>query len=499
MKEWIVIHKVKSLYNNGKGLSQREIAKELGISRNTVRKYLNLDETSITILQDDTSREKTLDDYREYIIHLLKTYPNLSAVKILRKLKAKVSELSISDRSVRRYVEKLKAITAVKQARYYEPIIDMIPGHQCQVDPGELHDVMVNGKKTSVYFVVFVLSYSRMMYVAVSPTPINTPLMIKMHDAAFRYFGGCPEECVYDQTKLVVIKEEYRELVLNNEFARFATYAGFNIRACEGYDPESKGKVEAGVKYVENNGFYGEEFANWGELQRYTLEWLDTIANLRLHGTTKQMPQVLFDSLEKAYLKPYKLSNYTYDYSQHITRKVDKTGLLSWSGNKYSVPMAYQQTNLYVKEAEGVLIIFEPTGQQEIARHTLSKQKGQIIKNKAHYRDLNELTEELEAKIIEALDETSGRLLCHLLKSTSPHIYKDQLRGALKVLQSFCDPIDKDIVFKLCQRTSLTVTFLREYLEAFMMKKKKSKQEAKNNSLDCYTHLTSKGNSHAIH
>ena len=161
--------------------------------------------------------------------------------------------------------------------------------------------------------------------------------------------------------------------------------------------------------------------------------------------------------------------------------------------------MAYQQINLCVKEADGVLIIFEPTGQQEIARHTLSTQKGQIIKNKAHYRDLNELTEELEAKIIEALDETSGRLLCHLLKSTSPHIYKDQLRGALKVLQSFCDPIDKDIVFKLCQRTSLTVTFFREYLEAFMMKVKKTKQQTKNSSLDCYADLTTPGNAYAIH
>jgi len=499
MKEWIVIHKVKSLYNNGQGLSQREIAKELGISRNTVRKYLSLDETSITMLQDDTSREKTLDDYREYIIHLLKTYPNLSAVKILRKLKAKVPELSISDRSVRRYVEKLKATVAVKQARYYEPILDMIPGHQCQVDSGELHDVMINGKKTSVYFVVFVLSYSRMMYVAVSPTPINTSMMIKMHDAAFRYFGGCPEECVYDQTKLVVIKEQYRELVLNNEFARFATYAGFNIRACEGYDPESKGKVEAGVKFVENNGFYGEEFANWGELQRYTLEWLDTIANLRVHGTTKQIPQVLFDNEEKASLKSYQLSNYTYDYSQHITRKVDKTGLISWSGNKYSVPMAYQQASVYVQEEDGVLVIFEPTSQQEIARHTLSKQKGQIIKNTTHYRDLNELTEELEAKIIEVIDETTGRMLCHLLKSTSPHIYKDQLRGAIKVLQSFCEPIDEAIIFKLCKRTSLTVTYLREYLEAHMMKKKKLKQQAKNNSLDCYADLTNKGQNHAIH
>jgi len=238
-----VIHKVKSLYNNGQGLSQRQISKELGLSRNTVRKYLELDEESITILQKDLSREKTLDDYREYIIHLLITYPNLSAVKILRKLKIKESELSVSDRTVRRYVEKLKTTIAIKQERYYEPVLDMIPWQQCQVDPGELHDVMVNGKKTSVYFVVFVLSYSRMMYVAVSPTPINTGLMIKMHDAAFRYFGGCPEECVYDQTKLVVIKEEYRELVLNNEFARFSTYAGFSIRACEGYDPESKVKL----------------------------------------------------------------------------------------------------------------------------------------------------------------------------------------------------------------------------------------------------------------
>ena len=161
MKEWLVIHKVKALYNNGQGLSQREIAKELGLSRNTVRKYLGLDETSLTKLQNDTSREKTLDDYREYIIHLLQTYPNLSAVKILRKLKAKVSDLSISDRTVRRYVEKLKDTITVKQARYYEPVLDMIPGHQCQVDPGELHDVIINGKKTSVYFVVFVLVSSR--------------------------------------------------------------------------------------------------------------------------------------------------------------------------------------------------------------------------------------------------------------------------------------------------------------------------------------------------
>jgi transposase len=82
------------------------------------------------------------------------------------------------------------------------------------------------------------------------------------HDAALRYFGGCPKELVYDQTKLVVLKEVYRELELNQRMSEYATHAGFEIRACEGFDPESKGKVEAGVKYVKQSALYGEEFVN---------------------------------------------------------------------------------------------------------------------------------------------------------------------------------------------------------------------------------------------
>src|SRR3546814_18934328 len=65
--------------------------------------------------------------------------------------------------------------------------------------------------------------------------------------------GGTPEECVYDQTKLVVLSEQYRELTVNQRFHEFATTAGFRLYACEGYDPESKGKVEAGVKYVKQD------------------------------------------------------------------------------------------------------------------------------------------------------------------------------------------------------------------------------------------------------
>jgi len=72
-----------------------------------------------------------------------------------------------------------------------------------------------------------------------------------------------PQECIYDQTKLVVIHEIFRELELNQRFHQYATTAGFHIRVCEGYDPESKGKVESGVKYVKQNGLYGETFTDW--------------------------------------------------------------------------------------------------------------------------------------------------------------------------------------------------------------------------------------------
>lgn len=214
-----------------------------------------MSESAVTQQLSESDRTKKLDEYRSYIIHLLQTYPGLSAVKVLRKLKAKIEPLNVSDRSVRRYIQALKAEISFKQVRYYEPVIDMLPGVQCQVDGGELRKVLIGGVESTVYFMVFVLSYSRLMYVSVSAQPIDTQILIYQHDAAFRYFGGMPQECVYDQTKLVVIHEIFRELELNQRFHHYATAAGFDIRACEGYDPESKGKVEAGVKYVNKTGF----------------------------------------------------------------------------------------------------------------------------------------------------------------------------------------------------------------------------------------------------
>ena len=369
-----MIHKIKALHNEGAGLSIRSIARELGISRNTIRKYLRMDEVAIGEQQANRTRRKQLDDYRDYIVTLLGQFPSLSAVKVLRKLKERHPELGVSDRSARRYIKALKETVSLRQKRYYEPV-ESLPGVQCQVDGGELRGLSVGGEATTVHFVVFVLSYSRLMYVGLSPRPIDTATFIRLHDATFRYFGGRPEECVYDQTKLVVLHEQYRELDLNPAFAAYATAAGFRIYACEGYDPESKGKAEAGVKYVKGNALAGEVFDDWDHLEAHVRQWLDGVANVRQHGTTGEAPRVRFERDE--------------------------------------------------------LVLSDLETGQAIARHVISHDKGTVIRNNDHYRD--------KAARVADLEAATGARLCAQLKATSPRIYKDQLAALRGLLRQHTD------------------------------------------------------------
>lgn len=470
MKRWNVIHKIKSLYDNGNGLSERKIAEKLGISRNTVRKYLHMPESEIAARFEDLSRNKKLDEYRVYIIQLLQTYPGLSAVKVLRKLKDKVDVLRVSDRSVRRYIQTLKDEISFKQTRYYEPVVDMVPGVQCQVDGGEMRGIMIEGQESTVYFTVFVLSYSRLMHVSVSNQPMNTQTLIQHHDAAFRYFGGMPQECVYDQTKLVVISETFRELELNQRFHQYATAAGFHIRACEGYDPESKGKVESGVKYVKQNGLYGETFKNWHALETYMANWLDTVANRREHGSTGQQPIIHYEGNEKAKMQAYLTPVCVQDKSAGMTRQVDKTSLISWQSNKYSVPMAYQNATVRVLATDGQLLISDLSSGDIIAEHVINLGKNQLIKNPIHYRDKEERVEALETALEQIIGTTAGQCLCALLKTSSPTIYKDQLKGTLLVIKAHTaqhGAIATKLMERLLTSTRLTVKLLRDMLEAF--------------------------------
>lgn len=461
-----MIHKIKALHDNGQGMSIRAISQELSLSRNTVRKYLRLDESAIAEAQSDRRREKRLDAHRDYIAHLLRVFPKLSSVKVTRKLRDKVGELDVSERSLRRYVQQIKQTVASRQRRYYEPVLDMVPGVQCQVDPGELRGVQIGGEERPVYFVVFVLSYSRLMYVGVSFQPIDTACFIRLHDEAFRYFGGVPEECVYDQTKMVVIAEQFRELTVNQRFHEYATAAGVRIHACCGYDPESKGKVEAGVKYVKQDGLYGDTFADPEELRGHLQQWLDEVANVRLHGTTARRPREHFETEERAHLRPYLTPACVgREADGQEVRKVDKTGLIAWRANKYSVPMAYQQGRVGVREAGDELVIHDLESGAVIATHRVGAGKGEVMRNTHHYRDHAQRLLDLEQAIAEHLGESLGQRLCARLKATSPRVYKDQLVAARKLLDAVA-PVEPALIDRLLERERLTAGTLKAVLEA---------------------------------
>lgn len=462
-----MIHKIKGLHDNGQGLSIRAISRELGISRNTVRKYLRMEESAISAARADPTRARRLDDHRDYLIKQLKVFPQLSAVKMARRLRDKVGELPVSDRSIRRYVQELKRQVAAGQWRYYEPVMEMVPGVQCQVDPGELRGVMVAGLERVLYFVVFVLSCSRLMYVGLSFRPLDTERFIQLHDEAFRYFGGVTEECVYDQTKMVVINEQYRELTLNQRFHQYATTVGYRIHACEGYDPQSKGKVESGVKYVKQDCLYGESFSSEETVRQHLHDWLETVANARTHGTTGYQPREHFEADERLHLKPYMVpqSLLQADVSREI-RQADKTGLISWKANKYSVPMAWQQARVGVHTQDGQLMIHDLETGECIATHALCMEKGRMIKNNHHYRDHAQRICDLETAITQQLPGSLGETLCQLLKRTSPRIYKDQLVAARDLLRAHA-PVETTQLGELVERHELTATGLKRHLEAW--------------------------------
>lgn len=428
-----MLHKIKIL--QAEGLSKRAIAVQLNIHRKTVDKYMKMSEDEICLSKNHQDRVKGLDTYRPFIIMHLRKHPKISAPKMIAKLSDHITGYKCSARSMRRYLALLKKTVVTQKRRYYEPVIDMVPGIQAQIDAGELRGVMIAGMPTTVYFVVFVLSYSRAMYVSVTLRPINTDMFIMMHDCAFRYFGGVPHECVYDQTKLVVIDEIAREITVNQRFNEYVLRAGFEINACNGYDPESKGKVEAGVKYVKNNCFYAEEFASESIMQEHVADWLKK-ANQRIHGTTGKIPDEVLKHEERSRLKPYLIPEHWRASKPILTRKSDKTSLISWQGNKYSIPDDYQDTHVGVEQSGSYLYVYELEGNTEIAIIELSELKGEIFKNPTHYRRYRLCDQQYEDELHELIGDTASEI-CVLLKKSSPKIYRAQLKGFIALVRRY--------------------------------------------------------------
>lgn len=284
------------------GYSKKRIARELGISINTVRKYIK-DDT----LPRYTSRPPApmkLDPYRDYIIQRLVTSSPvwIPATVIFREIKAMGYTGGIT--MLRSFMRQQKPV-----AEAGEPIrFETNPGKQMQVDWAEFRQ----GHDRLAAFVA-TLGYSRASYVEfVTDEKLTT--LLSCHEHAFDYFGGIAHEILYDNMKTVITERNYYgegQHRLQSGFWDFSKHYGFIPRICRPYRAQTKGKVERFIHYLRHS-FYNPLSA---ELKSYymkpdinvanqrVLVWLNSVANKRIHGTTQAVP---FDRLaeEQPSLQP---------------------------------------------------------------------------------------------------------------------------------------------------------------------------------------------------
>ena len=170
--------------------------------------------------------------------------------------------------------------------------------------------------------------------------------------------------------------------------------------------------------------------------------WLDTVANQRVHATTGKIPQAYYDELEREQMKPYLSPVSVHLNGQMLTRKADKTGLILFKANKYSVPMVYQRGNVGVDTIGNQLHLFDLETGEEAAVHILTTGKGKVITNTHHYRDPALRIDKLEQVLQSLIGTDTAEVLCNLLKTSSPRIYRDQLAGVNHLIKTH-QPIEQ--------------------------------------------------------
>ena len=237
-------------------------------------------------------------------------------------------------------------------------------------------------ERVKIHFFALVLGYSRRSF-AKGYLNERFANLVDGHEEAFRWFGGMTREILYDNPKTMVFQHDVhtREVTLNKQFQDFAAHCGFSPKFCMPYRPQTKGKIESGVKYLKRNFLPGRRFRDLDHLNAELAKWQREVADLRIHGTTHERP---LDRFAQEVLCPF--FQPAYQYVPAIQRKVAQDVMINFESNRYSVPWPHAGKCVDLKVVQGRLLI--SYADQEIASHTLlAGKKGQAT-CAAHYAGL---------------------------------------------------------------------------------------------------------------
>lgn len=358
------------------GLSVSAISALTGFDRKTIRKHLATPAV-VPNYGPRATRPSKLDPFKPYLEHRLQAGV-WNAQVLLRELRERGYPGGYT--VLKEYLQPLRQVARGVAVRRFETP----PGQQAQVDWGDLGQVVREAERWPLYGFVYTLGSSRALFADLA-TDQTLGTLLACHEAAFTALGGVPQEILYDRMKTVVLGTDTRgETQWQPLFRDFARYWGFTPRLCRAYRPQTKGKVESGVKYLRRNFLCGRQATSFSDLRAELRAWIWEVAQQRVHGTTHQVVRTAWEA-ERPQLQALQ-GRPPFPYAPAVVRRVSRDAYVSYGGSRYSVPwqVAGQEVTLHaVGEALEIR-----QGDQRLARHALCAEPHQVCTVPAHHAGL---------------------------------------------------------------------------------------------------------------
>jgi len=417
------------LWKDGK--SKKAISRAVNHDVKTIRKIIKLHQQSLTSVTYKP-RASLLDNFKVNIQQYVEQ--DLSNVRVFEEIRrfGYLGSYSLLTNFTRTLKDNPKICV-----RFHS-----LPGEEAQVDFGDVGRLPnADGKVARAYAFNMRLSYSRLdYYEIVFDQKVET--FIKCHINAFKYFKGVPKQVKIDNLKSAIIEASFYEPIYQNFYATLAAYYDFTIVPCRVRKPQEKGKVESGIKYIQNNFFAGRNFADNQAMELQLKDWLDNYANCRVHGTTKEKPIDLFTFKEASALKTLPEEELILG-SVHL-RKVHSDCHITADNNYYSVPYKYVGETVEVELTEGLVKIC--TDNEQIALHSRIKGKGQFSTVPAHYPKYKEFSSSSELYLskseedMEQIGENTKSLFAMIVQE-NPNSWYRIVRGILNLRKIYTDQV----------------------------------------------------------
>ncbi|MFY0572320.1 IS21 family transposase [Archangium lansingense] len=376
MVEQEVVRRIRVLAEAGWG--HKRIAREVGVARNTVRRYLRAGSAADKQVRPKARRLTGAEQQRA--VELWDSAAEGNAVVVKAMLAQEGVEASV--RTVQRAVEQRRQ--QVHAAQVATVRFETKPGQQMQVDFGE-KKVRLGGQLVKVFLLVAVLSFSRRLFVRAFLNQRGDDWREGVA-AAFVHFGGVPLEVLGDNARPLVDEHDRQAgtVRFHPAWVEFCRDWDVTPKACGPYRARTKGKTESGVKYVKRNALAGREFDSFGAMQRHLEEWMAE-ADARVHGTTHERPLDRFEREEKAALRPLP-SRPLPRRQQRLKRKVANDALVDVDTVRYSVPHRLVRESVEVQVGEQQVRIFHAG--KLVATHARGKEPHARVVDEAHWEGL---------------------------------------------------------------------------------------------------------------